>query len=176
MSEEERYTDAGGDEPMGAAQEPIETPAEEPVAAGAKMPTPGTAPAPAYVTTTRPAASSSEDDRLMAALAWLSALILQVPLVSLVLLIAEPNRNRPFQRYHAVTSLVFWVAAIAYELLAVVVYLVLGVLTVGIGLVCLWPIFLVPHIFALYYTYTAFIGQQPEIPVISPLVRQQGWL
>ncbi len=191
MSEEERIdAESESGEPAGG-QVPLETPAEglamtnaepqEAKADAAPAPAPAT---PAYQPAsqtgaprqTTAAGGVSDDDRLMAALAWLSALILQVPLVSLVLLVAEPNRSRPFQRYHAVTSLALWAAAIAYELVAVVVYLVLGVLTLGIGLVCLWPIFLVPHVFALYYAYTAFVGRQPEIPLISDLVRRQGWV
>lgn len=117
----------------------------------------------------------AEDDRLMAGLTWLSAVILQIPLVSLVLLLAEPNRSRPFQRYHAIASIAFWVAAVAYEVVAAFVYLVLSVITLGIGFVCLWPIFFVPHILALYYTYLAFVGREPQIPVITDLMRRQGW-
>ena len=47
----------------------------------------------------------------MAALAWVTMVILQLPLVSFVLLVAQGNRDRPFQRHHAVTSILFsWLA------------------------------------------------------------------
>ena len=49
--------------------------------------------------------------------------IFQLPILSIVLLLIEPNRNRPFQRYHAVTSTAFWFVAVLYEI-------VLGLATV----------------------------------------------
>ncbi len=124
---------------------------------------------PTYGTGTTP------DDRLMAALAWVCAAVLQVPLVSAVLLVAEGNKESSFQRYHAIGSIAFWLAAIVYEILAVVVYLVLGIVTLGCGLACLWPIFFLPHLVALYYAYEAYMGRRPVIPVITDMMRSQGW-
>lgn len=163
----------GAPQVSGSAQEPL------PPASGPAPTNSGTSASSTGATSGRnlPVHSSgvAEDDRLMAGLTWLSALILQIPLVSLVLLLAEPNRSRPFQRYHAIASIAFWVVAVAYEVVAAIVYLVLSVITLGVGFVCLWPIFFVPHILALYYTYTAFVGREPQIPVITDLMRRQGW-
>jgi len=121
----------------------------------------------------------SGDDKLLAALAWFTMVVFQLPILSIVLLLIEPNRNRPFQRYHAVTSLAFWLVAAIYE---IVVGLVMGMLTlVTLGLfafclICLWVIFFLPHIVALVYAFYALTGRTPEIPVISRLAREQKWI
>jgi hypothetical protein len=124
----------------------------------------------------QPVGDTTSDDRLMAALAWLGMLVLQLPLVSVVLLLAEGNKGRSFQRYHSIASIGLWVVAIVYEIVATMVYLVVGLVTLGLGLICLWPIFLVPHVIALYYAYEAYMGRKPEIPWLSNFMRGQGWL
>jgi uncharacterized membrane protein len=118
----------------------------------------------------------SDDDRLMAALAWAGMAILQIPLVSLVLLIAEENKRRPFQRFHAINSLLFWVVGFFYEILAVVVYIVLTIISLGCLGLFLWVIFFLPHLVAFYYAYQAYQGRQREVPFITELARDQGWL
>ncbi|MCS7222011.1 MAG: DUF4870 domain-containing protein [Anaerolineae bacterium] len=118
----------------------------------------------------------SDDDRLMAALAWASMAILQIPLISLVLLIVEENKRRPFQRFHAVNSLLFWIVGFFYEILAVIVYIVLTVITLGCLGLFLWVIFFLPHLVAFYYAYQAYQGRQREVPFLTDLARSQGWL
>jgi hypothetical protein len=121
----------------------------------------------------------SGDDKLLAALAWFTMVIFQLPILSIVLLLIEPNRNRPFQRYHAVTSIAFWCVAVLYE---IVVGLAMGMLTLAtLGLfafclICLWVVFFLPHIVALVYAFYALTGRTPEIPVISRLAREQKWI
>ncbi|HEY65614.1 MAG TPA: DUF4870 domain-containing protein [Caldilineae bacterium] len=119
---------------------------------------------------------ASDDDRLMAALAWLGLVILQIPLVSLVLLIAEENKRRPFQRFHAINSILFWVAGFVYEIIAIIVYLVLTLITLGCLGLFLWVIFFLPHVVGLYYAYQAYQGKRSEIPFITEFARSQGWL
>ena len=118
----------------------------------------------------------SNDDRLMAGLAWLGLAILQIPLVSLVLLIAEENKKRLFQRFHAINSLLFWVVGFVYEIMATVVYLVLAAISGGCLGCFLWIIFFLPHIIALYYAYVAYQGRSDDVPVLTDLARNQGWL
>ncbi len=118
----------------------------------------------------------SDDDRLMAALAWLGLAILQIPLVSLVLLIAEENKRRPFQRFHAINSTIFWVVGFVYEIIAMIVYLILTFVTLGCLGFFLWIIFFFPHLVAFYYAYQAYQGKQAEIPYITEFARNQGWL
>ena len=121
-------------------------------------------------------ADVSSDDRLMAMLAWLTLVILQLPVLSVVLLLVETNKNRPFQRYHAVTSTIFWVVALIYEGLAAIVFTVLSLVTLGCLAACLWVIFFLPHLLALYYALQAYRGKYMEIPFISDFARRQGWV
>jgi uncharacterized membrane protein len=102
--------------------------------------------------------------------------ILQLPLISVVLLLAEGNKERPYQRYHAITSILFWVAAIVYETVAVVAFTILTVVSLGCLALCLWVIFFLPHLVALYYAFQAYNGKKMEIPVISDFARKQGWV
>lgn len=130
-------------------------------------------------TATRAAASVPEgtgDDRLMAALAWFTMVILQLPIVSVIQLLSTNTKERPFQQHHAVSSLLFYAAAFVYEIVALMVYLILGAVTLGLGLLCLWVIFFVPHIVGLYYAFQAYGGKQVNMPFLTDLARKQGWL
>ncbi len=152
-----------------AAEEPTTAPPEEEVKPEAPSPPSPTVPANGDEEIT-------DDDRLMAALTWLGLVILQVPLISLVLLLSETNKNRPFQRFHAINSILFWVVGFFYEIIAVIVYLVLTLITFGCLGFFLWVIFFLPHILALYYAYQAYQGQHSEIPFLTELARNQGWI
>lgn len=118
----------------------------------------------------------SDSDRLMAMLAWLSMVILQLPIVSIIQLAAESTRERAFQRHHAVMSLLFYVTAIVYEILASVVFTILTAVTLGCGALCLWVIFLVPHALGLYYALRAYNGNRVELPFLTEFAVKQGWL
>jgi uncharacterized membrane protein len=130
----------------------------------------------APLTEARAQLESSSDDRLMSALAWLTMVLLQLPIVSVIQLLATTTKDRPFQRHHAITSLLFFAVAVVYELLAGIVYTILGALTLGCGYACLWVIFFLPHALGLYYALQAYNGKTIEIPVLSNFARQQGWL
>ncbi len=119
---------------------------------------------------------SSSDDRLMSALAWLTLVLLQLPIVSIIQLLSSTSKDRPFQRHHAVTSLLFFAAAIVYEVMAGIVYTILGALTLGCGYACLWVIFFLPHALGLYYALQAYNGKTVELPALSNFGRQQGWM
>ena len=147
--------------------------------AAPEAPIPPEAPVPPPPAAIVDASEVSGDDKLLAALAWFTMVIFQLPILSIILLLIEPNRNRPFQRYHAVTSIAFWCAALLYE---IVVGLAMGMLTLAtLGLfafclICLWVVFFLPHIVALVYAFYALTGRTPEIPVISRLAREQKWI
>jgi len=155
---------------------PPVTPAEAEAPEASVSPETSIPPLPAAI---MDAAEVSGDDKLLAALAWFTMVIFQLPILSIVLLLIEPNRNRPFQRYHAVASIAFWCVAVLYE---IVVGLVMGMLTlVTLGLfafclICLWVVFFLPHIVSLIYAFYALTGRTPEIPVISRLAREQRWI
>ena len=155
------------------------TPPVPPAAPAPRAPVPPEAPVPPPPAAIADASEVSGDDKLLAALAWFTMVIFQLPILSIVLLLIEPNRNRPFQRYHAVTSIAFWCVALLYE---IVVGLAMGMLTLAtLGLfafclICLWVVFFLPHIVALVYAFYALTGRTPEIPVISRLAREQKWI
>jgi uncharacterized membrane protein len=118
----------------------------------------------------------SSDDRLMAMLAWLSMVILQLPVVSIIQLLSPSMKNQPFQRHHAVTSLLFFGAGIVYEILAVVVFSILTAVTLGCGAACLWVIFFVPHALGLYYAFQAYSGKRIDLPFLTDFAKGQGWM
>lgn len=153
------------------------TPFEAPPALEA-APKPGAGeplpPLPARKATAEPEGTS--DDRLMAALAWFTMVILQLPVVSIIQLLSPTSKERAFQRHHAVTSLLFYAAAIVYESVVGIAYAIVGVVTLGLGLICLWPLFFVPHALGLYYALQAYNGKRVTLPILSDLGRNQGWL
>jgi len=118
----------------------------------------------------------TDDDRLLSALAWFTMVILQLPIVSIIQLLSPSTKDRPFQRHHAITSLLFYAAAFVYEILAAIVYTVLGLVTLGCGFACLWVLFFVPHLLALYYAFQAYSGKRIRLPGLTDLAKQQGWL
>jgi uncharacterized membrane protein len=120
--------------------------------------------------------TSSSDDRLLGGLIWLSMVLLQLPLLSVVLLLIEPNKHNRFQRYHSVSSLIFWAAALIYEGLATIVFAVLSIISLGCLAICGWVIFFVPHALALYYALKAYHGEEVQIPFVTDFARRQGWI
>lgn len=123
-----------------------------------------------------PSPEVTNDDRLMAALAWLSMVILQIPIISVLILLVESNKSRPLQRFHAVNSILLWVAGFVYEILAVVVYLFFTFISFGCLGLFLWVIFFAPHVIGLYYAYQAYHGSFAEVPVLTQWARDQGWV
>jgi uncharacterized membrane protein len=122
-----------------------------------------------------PANDVTDNDRLMAALAYASQVIIPV-LVPAVMLLAEESKGRPFQKYHAIQSLGFLVAAIVYEVLAAIVYCGLTAIT-GSCLACaLWLIFLLPAVPAFYYAYQAYQGFHFKIPFLTDFLVNSKWL
>jgi uncharacterized membrane protein len=121
------------------------------------------------------AEDTTDNDRLMAALAYASQVV--VPLiVPAVMLLAEESKERPFQRFHAIQSLGFLAAEVIYEILAAIVYCGLSAVTGGCLACVLWLIFLLPAIPALYYAYQAYQGLYFTIPLLTDFLVQNQWL
>jgi uncharacterized membrane protein len=105
----------------------------------------------------------TDQDKLMAALAWLIPVIIPARI-----LLVEELKGRPFQRYHAVQSLAFYGAVL-------IVSLILAVLTFWVGGcggclgIPLWAV-------AYYYAFRAYQGDDFEIPIITEFIQKQGWL
>lgn len=122
-----------------------------------------------------PAKDVTDNDRLMAGLAYASQVVIPL-VVPAVMLLAEESKERPFQRYHAIQSLGFLVAAVIYEVLAGIISC--GLLAIiGPCLACvLWWLFLLPAIPALYYAYQAYQGLYFKIPLLTDFLVENKWL
>ena len=118
-----------------------------------------------------PAGDITENDRLMALLAYIFGVI-----VPIIILVSEGMKNRPFQRYHAIQSLGLWVATLIYSVVACIVYFLLTTITFGILGLCLWIIFLLPLVPVILYGIKAYQGEWVVIPVVTDFVKGQGWL
>ncbi len=112
------------------------------------------------LTNRMPATDANDNDRLLAALAYFLS-----PIVSIIILLVESMKARPYQRYHALQSLPFGI-------IQLILACVIGPLTLGLGY-CVSLLLLVVQI---YYTIVAYQGAYFEIPVISSFMKQQGWL
>lgn len=99
----------------------------------------------------------TSDDKLWAALAYIFT-----PLVPIIILLLEDKKNRPFIRAHNMQALVW----------GVVFYIVVSITSPFVIGLCLWPLGLILQI---YWAYKAYQGEMVEIPVLSNLVRNQGW-
>jgi len=101
----------------------------------------------------------TDNDKMMAAISY------PIPIVGIVILLSESMKVRPFQKFHAVQCLAFWVVVC-------VVGIILSIITCGLGslffpilwLVSLWP------------AYKAYQGEYMEMPVITDFIRKQGWV
>ena len=122
-----------------------------------------------------PVQDVTETDRLMAALAYATQVIIPV-VIPAIMLLAEENKKRPFQKYHGVQSLGFFVAVVIYEVLATIVFIGLTVATAGCLACILWLLFLLPVVPAFYYAYQAYQGRYFVIPVLTEFLVQNKWL
>jgi len=104
--------------------------------------------------TTQPEVTS--DDKLWSALAYVFA-----PLVSVILLLMEDKKARPFIKFHAVQSL-------AVGVVMLVLVPILATLTLGCGGL-LWLVMF-------YWAYKAYQGELVEIPVVTKFIKDQGWV
>ena len=101
----------------------------------------------------------SSDDKLWAALGY------PIPLISIIALLMEDKKDRPFIKFHAVQSIAFNVAIWA-------IILVLSVVTLGIGAVCAPVLWLV----TLWPAFDSYGGKYTEIPVVTDFIKNQGWV
>jgi uncharacterized membrane protein len=116
--------------------------------------------------TVPPAGDITDNDKLMAALSY------PIPIVAIIILIAEDMKSRPFQKFHAVQALavniVLWVVV-------TVLGCILGAITAFIGGVCGWAVALLWFV-TLYWAYQAYQGQYFEIPWLTQFLKKQSWL
>ena len=121
-----------------------------------------------------PPKTTTENERLLAALAYFSQLV--VPLVLPLLLITNRNtRESSFVRQHAVQAIALVVAAVLYYLVALLVLLLLRseaqALVIALALLLLPPAFV-----SLYYAVRAVTGNWTELPWLSDFLKDTGLL
>ena len=122
-----------------------------------------------------PAPEITDNDRLLAAIAY------PIPLVALIILLVEDMRGRAFQKYHAVQALAYAVAVfVVFVALfciqaAITAVLDIGVIRFLLNCLCL-GIYFVPFLGALWFAYQAYQGEYLEIPILTDLLKQQGWI
>ncbi len=109
------------------------------------------------------------DDKLFAALSYI------LWPVAVIVLLSENNKNRPFQRYHAVQALSLGVAILILLLPLICVDVILGQISSLLSRL-FFPVFLVPVVFVFWLAYRAYQGEQFEIPYLTEFIKNQGWL
>jgi uncharacterized membrane protein len=95
----------------------------------------------------------TSDDKLFAGLCYIPLIF---PIISIIVLLLEDKKNRPYIRYHAVQSLA----------VGVVLWLI-TIVTVGCGSILLLIMF--------YWAYKAYQGEPFTIPFITDFIKNQGW-
>ena len=113
-----------------------------------------------------PAGDVTDNDKLMAALSY------PIPLIAIIILIAEDMKARPFQKYHAVQALA---VDIVLGIVIFVLGCILGVLSSFIGGLCGAAIGLL-WLITLYWAYEAYQGKYFELPWLTDFLKSQSWL
>ncbi len=96
----------------------------------------------------------SDEDKLWGLLAYIFP-----PFVPLLILLSDDKKNQPFQKYHAVLSLGWFVFMWATT-----------VIIIGF---CLSPVY---FLISCYFGYKAYLGECFEVPYLTDFLRGQGWL
>jgi len=100
----------------------------------------------------------TSDDKLWALLAYLIA-----PIVSIILLLMEDKKNRPFIKYHSVQALILGIVVIVLDI-------ILSFTIIG----CVVPLAL--WIAMIYWGVEAYNGKYVEIPIVTNFAKDQGWI
>ena len=104
----------------------------------------------------------TDDDKLWGLLSWLPWVGW---ILAIIALLVEPQKDRPFVRYHAIQAL-------AVNLVLSVLLFVLSIVTLGI---CAF-IFPLVWLVLLYPAIKAYQGEWVEIPVVTDFCKNQGWI
>jgi uncharacterized membrane protein len=116
----------------------------------------------------------NENDKLMAAISY------PVPIVAIVILLSESNKARPFQKFHAVQALAYWVAVLIVDVALCVLSFILGLITFGIagvvGSLCLPVVAVGLWLVSFWPAVEAYQGKTTQLPVITDFIRKQAWV
>ena len=102
------------------------------------------------------ASDATSDDRLWALLAYIFT-----PIVPIILMVLEDKKNRPFIRAHNAQAL-------ALGVIQIVLWITFFTC---VSLVLALALFIAQ----LYWGFQAYGGKYVNIPVISDLIKKQGW-
>lgn len=101
-----------------------------------------------------PTSMSPQDERTWGAVSHAGAVVAMVCsagflgfLASIVVYVMYKDRG-PFVRSHAANSINVQISMFIWLVVAAVLYVILGVVTIGIGFVVFWPVFFVPPVIA----------------------------
>ncbi len=95
------------------------------------------------------------DDKLVALLAYVLT-----PLAPIIILLMKDKKDRPFIRAHNAQALVWGILIVLISI---------------VGVVCLFAPSLVMWAIGVYWGIKAYQGEHVNIPVITDLVKNQGW-
>jgi uncharacterized membrane protein len=102
----------------------------------------------------------SSDDKLWAMLSWIPWLGVVLAIIALLI---EPQKDRPFVRFHAVQS----IGA------NIIIGIVSAVLVITVLLSCLTPIL---GLLTIYPAIKAYQGEWLELPWLTQFCKSQGWI
>lgn len=122
--------------------------------------------------------NATNDDRVMAALAYASQLINPIGLVlPIIILVSETSKQRPFQRYHAIQSLGVSAVLGLLQLGLTVLASAAGATVIGILCLCfIVPAMIMLWLLPLYYALVAYNGKRFKIPGLTQFLQDQKWL
>lgn len=121
-------------------------------------------------------AEATNDDRIMAALAYASQLLVPL-LLPIVILISETSKKRAFQRYHAVQSIAVGVVVWSLEMaLLVMAGVAAGTFILALCLCFLFPAMIALWLLPLYYAMLAYNGKRFRIRGLTQFLEDQRWL
>ena len=99
----------------------------------------------------------TSDDKLWSLLTYVFS-----PIVSIIIMLMEDKKNRPFIKAHNMQALVLGV-------IEVVLYIVIGWTVVGLCVpLLLWAVMI-------YWGIQAYQGKYVTVPVVTDFVKKQGW-
>jgi uncharacterized membrane protein len=149
-------------EPPPLEPEPVAPPppVEKPGFTGGPYPPPGP---------TAPKVAGLEDnDRIMAALAYLLWFV-----GSAIILLSKDMKDRAYLRYHGIQGLGLSTVVTVYSVIAFFIALV-GTI---VGICCCFWVLVVPGpALSIYYAYRAYQGEYFKIPIVTNIMINEGWL
>lgn len=117
------------------------------------------------------AGDANDQDRLFALLAYIIGW-----LVSLIILVSESNKSRPFQKFHAVNALALDVAWYVIFTVCCVLSTVLAAFTFGLGGCLLFVPLVAWLVLKIWYGVLAYQGKYFDIPYLTKFCRDQHWI